>query len=331
MLKLTLLAILVVLTTNLATKEEDLIHRLSTLIDSETTNIDDHREEILDVIDQGLNQEDDDVIDLTLQVLYLYVDELHLSEGSHESNLRSESLGQLPRLKQRLFHLFHLQHSKIDFNTSDHISNIVEKSVDKEFGIHDFEITIVDDSLQDVINSLFQKIQDQVPHWLNIPSVACLIWRKDQGVYDFLWRIKNTGRDFPDALLLRYFNQCEFTTEETTAYRMEQLIAGAQQPKRGLAPAVRAAAAGLALNHPQEAIPHLIAVAKKLKSARNPIIVTLAGYSDEQLQPYIPDLDSFIRDHMRVDATTQRALNRLVPLVQPPIVRPKIDFELPQD
>ena len=131
----------------------------------------------------------------------------------------------------------------------------------------------------------------KIPAWLAIPRVLCALWPKDADVLDFVWEWQAADRSPNKGLgTLQLLNTGRFTSAEADAFRLAELA----RPRDDHIVAL-SAAEGLALTRRPEALGPLIAAGIRHRSARDEIVLAVAGYSDEELAPHAAELRKLVR------------------------------------
>ena len=131
-----------------------------------------------------------------------------------------------------------------------------------------------------------------LPAWQMIPQVLCTVWSKDGEVLQFIWDFDAKDRS-PNVSLttLSLLNLGRFDTEAADAFRLQAL---SRLGGRDGHVATLFAAEGLALAKRPEALAPLIAAAIEHPSAINEVLMTLAGYSEEELAPHAAELSKLL-------------------------------------
>ena len=147
-------------------------------------------------------------------------------------------------------------------------------------------------------------------------------WPQDSDILQFLWQYKEQDVDLKPDHLLRLFNMGKFDTAEVNEYRMRELVSFVGYQENVYTSAVVSQAAkGLAISHPEKAIPALIHAGLNQIKPRAEILITLAGYSDEQLDPYFARLVPLVFAHVEEipdRGSLAKALARLKPYARQP-------------
>ena len=125
------------------------------------------------------------------------------------------------------------------------------------------------------------------PVRLRIPLILCTFWPGERKIHDFVWAYLDSKPSKSPVRTLRLLNVGRFTTKRANDFRIRQLTAYSPVTENSQeVQAISLAAKGLALSHPERAIPHLLEAGSDHFRPRKDIIITLSGYSDEQLEPY---------------------------------------------
>ena len=159
---------------------------------------------------------------------------------------------------------------------------------------------------------------DKIAPWIKIPAILCVFWPADDEIHRLIWDYHENDRSLDPILMLTLLNFGSFVTSEANAYRISQLVAYRKEEGVAADIAIAFAAHGLALSHPEEAIPNLIQARLDHIDPRAHVLITLAGYKDMQLNPYRSRLYPLVtipRSSLAYNDELQRALNRLVPYV----------------
>ncbi len=140
--------------------------------------------------------------------------------------------------------------------------------------------------------ALFEEIEKRTIGWTRIPVILCTWWPGDSDVHELLWYRQETEPDMYEATLY-LLNVGNFITPEADAFRIRHL-SWPSDSDDGVFVAVGDAAVGLAMNHPIEALPHLIAAGEEHPWAIESIWVALSSYDDDKLVPYAEDIQAML-------------------------------------
>lgn len=261
-------------------------------------------ETVIAMLTEGINHDDAKVVELTLRALIEYSGAVRISESMNMTDRHPRrSLHQVPDLRKFLIERFRDTPSQsgsiLDLANSTSVSTGVSSS--------DSEISI-------------EKIKDLIPLQDGILMVLCQLWPNDPVVHSLIWEYQIDNPSMPVSQMLSLLNVGKFDTVEANNYRISKLNAYNEE----LGPlgdiVTRMAARGLALGHPEKAIPALIKTGTNTDHSESleSVLITLSGYSNAQLEPYQSELAPLVnvpRDALPFNREIQAALDRLSTVV----------------
>lgn len=283
-------------------------------------------ESVNQLLHQGLASQDPVIFRLALQTINTYV-EHHIEERPGPTgSLPVRPITDVPGLKETLIKHWRSKHAEHGHNVSEFILDQIRTNVGGSIDLRALqEAHSAPDQLGKALSeAIGQQLREQYP-WIEIPQSLCVLWPQDETVHTLVWEYHENDRDEDPHRLLRLLNLGEFVTTAANDYRMSQLVAYPYRTGRISDEAVSLAAKGLALSHPEEAIPNLIQAGLDHIKPRSDVLITLAGYEDSQLDVQYDRLVSLVSGASRslpLDETYLRALNRLVPYVMRPLSPP---------
>ena len=233
---------------------------------------------------------------------------------SPHGSLPSRSFQQVDGLKRFLMDHWYEQHEKSGYNVREAMFRAMgsKDGVNLELSLADLGLEETDKPTGDDIAAAMQ--EKWLP-WTMIPQILCVFWPGDSDVHTLLWDFHSRDRSPEISLtILLLLNTGKFTMDEDNAFRIDQLN-GVGELAGG---AAMLAAEGLALSRPVDALPSLVSAAQNHAGARGDILVTIAGYEDDELAPYVRELAPLVnvnRANVLLGAE-QEALDRLKSFVK---------------
>ena len=277
------------------------------------------------LVREAIESEDPVVVDIAIRSLGNLASVLAHGLPHAYPELPTRSFQAVPGLKQFLIEHWRRQHASVGGSTSEalrdslgfhsHDASSVTVPSPAEWGL---EVTDTGEIVESerLVNELFKRI----PSWLMIPQVLSVYWPGDAEVEQFLYDMRDTDRASNVALTtLSLLNIGEFTSEAANAFRISQLENPGTDP--GATTAVIWAAQGLALSRPAAALPALIRASVKNPAARSAILVSVAGYDENELELYARQIVRLVQagiDGMPTTAETE-AYDRLFGLLKPDV------------
>ena len=276
-------------------------------------------EYVVGMLEDGIQSKNDEIVKLSIQALGRYTDFVILSTNRSSGQVPKRSFAESSRLKSSLIRHWEIGHARSGFNTSGQMENDL-KSVES----HRLNDSGSDGDDKDPAEAdrqaFWDDLRDQVSPWIQIPRMLCLFWPEDEEVHDLVWQYHENDRNVAATSLLTLLNTGKFVTSEANEYRINQLVAYGMGEGPVANIAISMAAKGLALSHPEEAISNLIRAGYDHIEPRSDVLITLAGYTDSQLDPYYSKLVSLVSvgtpHRGLINQELQDALNRLVPYTQ---------------
>ena len=296
--------------------------RSSSIYDPNTTN-----ESVNQLLRVGALSQDPTIFKLTLQTINNYAEHQIEEEPGPFGSLPNRSVSQISGLKEKLIDHWRNEHSKYGYNLSEFI---IKQMVGNDGTTLD--LSALDgrkprpDRLEEDIKKIVERNVFEEHPWVKIPQSLCVLWPKDDAVHTLIWEIHEKDRSFGSTNLLRLLNLGEFTTLAANRYRIAQLVAYPIGSGSFADEAISLAAKGLALSHPDEAVGNLVRAGFDHIAPRQDVLITLAGYTDAQLDQYYSKLVSLLSAAERsppLDEPYLRALNRLMPYVNRPFDPPE--------
>ena len=261
-------------------------------------------EAVIAMLTEGINHADDKVVELALRTLIEYLGAIASSEFMNTPDLYPRRpVHQVPDLRNFLIERYRVSQPQTGFNL-----DLADLSPDFE---------AMDSSELDVY---FEKVRDLVPLQDAILMVLCRLWPRDHEIHSLVWAYQKDNPSMPASQMLSLLNVGKFDTSEASSYRLSQLDAYAEESGPLGDSLTMLAARGLALGHPENAIPALIETGTKTDhtDTREAILVTLSGYNEAQLEPYGSELRRMVnvpRNSLPFNQKIQAALDRLSAIV----------------
>lgn len=231
-------------------------------------------------------------------------------------SLPERTIHKVVGLKQFLIDYWTVEHARSGFNASKQLEKDLKTIADSgPFEIH-FDTTDPNATAEKraYLDELWQSTKDQLAEWISIPQILALYWPKDKDVHTLIWEYHARDDGVNPHLMLGLFNIGQFVTPKANSYWTDQLVAYRTGEGLHADLAISAAARGLALSHPEAAIPNLIKAGLGHIKPREDVLITLAGYEYEQLDPYYLKLAPLISVYPKItNQKYQNAMNRLLP------------------
>ena len=230
-----------------------------------------------ELVREGISSGDPVVVDLTLKAM-----REHSMFIAHEEYVirpavfPSREFALVPGLREFLIEHWRARHRESAYNTA---------AATPEWGASDTG------DLRHEIERLWERTREMTPGWPAIPRILAVYWPGDPAVEQFLYERQEADvsphKTHTTLLLL---NSGKFASEQANAFRVREL-AGTDEFRHV---AVSFAAKGLALSHPEHALPLLIAAGAKHGAAINDVREAVAGYPDAQLALYADELRDIV-------------------------------------
>ena len=261
-------------------------------------------ETVIAMLTEGMNHEDDKVAELTLRALVEYSGAVAISASVNmPDRYARRPVHQVPTLREFLLEHFRSSQSQTNFDLDlADLASVLEEDISSDSGI---SIT---------------NIKDLLPLPDGILQVLCQYWPNDPDVHSLIWEYQTENPSMPVSQMLSLLNNGRFNTIEANNYRISQLNAYAQESGPLGDSLTTMAARGLAMGHPEKAIPALIKTGTETdhRESREAVLITLSGYSEAQLQPYQSALALLVnvpRNSLPFNQKIQAALDRLSTIV----------------
>lgn len=211
------------------------------------------------------------------------------------SSISVRPIHRFPELKEMLFHHFEREHANSEFNSGKQLQADIQKMISATSDSSKSRSLMSESDEAIDVEAISDNVQNYISPWLRIPTILATFWPQDSEVLEFLWKYKEREPDLEPFQLLKLFSIGKFDTPKVNNFRISQLVsAGGAQESFHTGYAISLAAKGLALSHPEEAIPELIQAGLNQAKPRADILITLAGYTNEQLDPYYTELKPLI-------------------------------------
>ncbi len=241
-----------------------------------------------DIVLAGITSNNADVVNLTIKAMGKLIGTRALNipipfdsffMRFQEGPVPMRAFQEVPGLKE-----FLINHWMEQYESHGYIQESLEG------GIPDMVAYIEEADLDEV--ALLEELEKRSIGWTRIPVILCTWWPGDSDVHELLWYRHETKPDMYEATLY-LLNVGNFTTPEADAFRIRHLSLPSDSDDGNFI-AVGHAAVGLAMNHPIEALPHLITAGEDHPSAIESILVALSSYDDDKLVPYAEDIQSML-------------------------------------
>ena len=278
------------------------------------------------MLQEGITSSDPNIEKLTLesishltQALVVEVKVAKLSTlplQSRDITLPSRKLNEVPGLKDFLINHWNIQHERSGFDAQGQLESDLKQLVGVNLGANVTDDTRDNWNDDSKLEAIVKSIQDHVSPWITIPQTLAIFWPNDDDVHRFIWEFHENDRTIEPMYMLRLLNYGRFTTEQANKYRMNRLIAFKVEAGPHADIEISLAARGLALSLPEDAIPNLIRAGLDHIDPRADVLITLAGYSDDQLDPYyerLVPLATVPARSLPSSNEVRQALSRLVP------------------
>ena len=259
---------------------------------------------------EGIASADIVVVDLTIRALGRYAMHVVHNLPTRYGSPRKRSFAAVPELKPFLVGYWREQRQRSGYNALGAVQQgLGLEGAEGLDGLTVEALGVDEDASPDEIAGAAAA---RIPAWIMVLQILCALYPGDGDVLDLVWEMgisdvspNNTVRT------LGLLNAGRFATPEANAFRIDKLVS--LGGVGGDFVAVTAAAEGLALSRPIEAIPHLISAALEHASVRGDILVVLAGYDDDALSPYVAEVASLLQEtHMaRPMGAVSEAFSRL--------------------
>ena len=252
----------------------------SGILDPNYTN-----DSINQLLREGIESSNPEVVNLTIQSLRNLTYSTYIDAKFDEAkNLPERDIQNVPGLKGFLIEYWNIQHSRSGFNTKGQLESDLADFLRENHTISSLKESANRGTVEEVkIEDLESKIRESTSPWLSIPEILCAYWPKNDDVHRLIWSYYDKDRGLEPYVFLKLLNLGLFTSSRDNQYRIERLVA--YRPGTGLQAdrEISPAAYGLALSHPEEAIPNLITAGLDHIKPRGDVLVTLSGYSFDQL------------------------------------------------
>lgn len=276
-------------------------------------------EKVNQMLIEGLSHDNPEVTRLSLLALQQYTSIMINGLPAPIEPLPIRRVQDVPQVKNYLLEHFREMHAKSGYDTEQVWHSSVEK-VDKLFeGRADLEVPldVVD---AEALQKYADMIVDNTPLWPGFTQILCSWWPRDPDVHEHMWERLQNEPTIQPYQTLSLLNLGKFSTPEANRYREEQLELALKerQDEPIFDQELLVIAQGFRLSQPPGVIQPLMEAAAISHAAKDDILITLATYDDEQLQPHISDLSKLVnvpRHTLRSDEQMQSALDRLQPLV----------------
>lgn len=278
------------------------------ILDSGVSN-----ETINEMVRNGIASDDANIVHLVIRALGQLASHTAHELVSPHGPLPERSFQQVEGLKRFLMNHWYEQHEKSGYDVQKAtFESLGTDAENPELNLTHLGFEETDEPSPD---DIWEAFQERSLSWPRIPLILCVFWPGDPEVHTLLWDYHS--RDLsPNTYLtiLGLLNDGKFTTDRANAFRIDQLN---DVGELAFVP-VNFAVEGLALSHPVEALPGLISAFHNHSGTRGDILVTIAGYEDDELIPFLKELAPIInvnRNNLRPGKKLE-ALDRLQSLVK---------------
>ena len=271
---------------------------------------------VLSLIESGINASNLEARQNVIQSIGIYAESLLHDNPDNSIYLRP--INSVPNLRDYLITYYNAKNSKDDHGILDDVVKTISELPFIE-SKSETELELIDrlEKLESNPKKLDELIAEMVPVQIRIPLILCTFWPKDREIHDFIWSYIDAQPMKSAVGKLILLNTGRFTTKRANDFRISQLTAYPPVTERyEEIEAISLAAKGLSLSHPESAIPYLFDAAFDHYQPREDIIITISGYSDDQLEPFYSRLVSLTlgpRGDLSQSDELDRAYERLVP------------------
>ena len=280
-------------------------------VSSEATN---------DLVREGIASNDPETVDMVIRGLGRHAAATAHNLPTAYGNLPPRAFAEVPGLKEFLIEHWRERHEKAGRNVFEAIVDTMgfESPDGRTITIPPGSDLRPEEGEEASLESTVSKMRARLEPWLMIPQILSVNWPGDPDVERFLYERQETDQG-PNTTLttLLFLNTGKFTSNEANAFRLDQLRS--PESGSGAPTAVVWAAEGLAFSRPADALPALIEAGLEHPSAREAVVMALAGYDRSQLRLYDKEIKGLMADRTGVPPTGpgQEAFNKLERLVSP--------------
>lgn len=314
------LTFLIVATATLVSAND--IDRFVQLKDNDISDPSVSSESINLMLQEGIASSNPTIVKLTLQALSnLTLATVRNEDTNGALTLPYREIHKVPKLKEFLINHWNTQHELSGFNAKDQLDKDLAQFSSKGLQFNSTSDGTENSSAEAKLAAILSSVLDRFSPWLTIPQTLSAFWPEDEDVYSLIWTYHKKDQTLEPLAMLRMLNLGQFTTAQANKYRMDRLVAFPVEAGPAADMQISFAARGLALSHPDDAIPNLIRAGLDHIDPRAEVLITLSGYSDEQLDPYYDRLVPLVtvpRRTLPSNREIQEALNRLVPYATNP-------------
>ena len=281
-------------------------------------------ETINQLIRTGINSDDPEIFNLTLQTINYYVETQIRDTSTGDRSQPNRSISQIPDLKESLIDHWRSEHAKHGHNVIKFLQKQLSSISGAGLDLRTLDTSaLTPEQQQEAVAKYISQQLNATSPWVAIPRTLCVLWPQDDAVHSLIWEFHDNDRAIPPANVLSLLNQGKFITQAANRYRISQLVAYPMGSGSGADETISLAARGLALSHPEEAIANLVEAGFDHIEPRADVLITLAGYADSQLDPFYSKLVSLVSAADRsppLDEPYIRALSRLAPYLKMPLL-----------
>ncbi len=148
------------------------------------------------------------------------------------------------------------------------------------------------------LEAVVAKVREELSPWLSIPQTLAVFWAGDADIEQFLYDVQHIDQSATKTLTtLMLLNTGKFASDQANLFREQQLAApNTGDPSASIG--VTLAAQGLALSRPAHVLPGLINAAMEHPQTRRAILVTLSGYSQDELVPHKQKIGELLKGNL---------------------------------
>ena len=313
-------ATILILITSISLANDEQLNRYTFFKESMIYDKNVPNELINSTILEGINNSDVRIRRLTLQALGVFAENVYFDPPLPTELQRS--INEVPRLKETLLTSFRDEHMRSGYDANGQIDrDIYENWESAQLLLVDGIETVKTENAPQP-DEIRELIQDRISPWLRIPLILAVLWPRDMEVHELIWEYYENDRHMRSTEMLTLLNAGQFDTKEANDLRMLELVSYLSVEETSFVDEVISLSArGLSISHPEQAIPMLIEAGLNHINPRSDILITLSGYSDEQLDPFFKELVPLaliLRWTLQESEGLEAALDRLVPYAQKP-------------
>ena len=212
------------------------------------------------MLSKGIKSKDPRIVRLSLQALGNFVEFVIFDTPGPFGTLPKRAVHEVPHLKHFLIDHWRAEHARSGYAAHQQLFSDMEQKDDGSLDQYPFTDADVDADFD--VNAYWEAMKEKISPWITIPSILVVFWPKDEEVHTLIGEYHENDRSLVPVMMLRLLNFGYFVTPEANEYRNSQLVAYDSVVFREGEPhnadtEIAMAAQGLALSHPEEAIPNL--------------------------------------------------------------------------